>query len=184
MKIFLGVFAGLAVVVVLTLMSVVGVYNDAVSREEEIMAIHENNQNILGQFYAELDESVQITEMYADDFREVMTGMIQGRYGDDGMQAQWAWVQEQMPNMDSSMYQRLQQIVTRGRANFRDEQARQRDRIRQYNVIQRQFFSGMLLRMMGFPQVNMDDYQPIIYSETVEVYETGIEQRRTIGSQN
>lgn len=165
--------------------SLIGTYNTGVDTEQEIIATHGNNEVILSSFYAEIDEAVQVTEMYADDFREIMTGMIQGRYGEEGNQAQWAWVQEAMPNLDAGMYRELQQIVTRNRSTFRANQSVLVEQRTLYQARLRRFPSGIFLSLTGFPTFDMEsEYMPVIYEDTIEVFETGVETRRSITNRN
>lgn len=182
--------AGLAVIVVSTIMiisSFIGTYNSGVEYENQIEATVTNNEQILSAFYLELDESVQVTDMYADDFRDVMTGVMQGRYGENGLQGALAtFMTESGINFDSGMYERLQQIITRNRGAFRNEQTRLVTVRQNYENARERFPGVIFYSALGFPKLDLDDprYNPITDAEASEAFETGTEQRRTLRRDN
>lgn len=69
-----------------------------------------------------ISQQVQLTEKYADDFKEVYKGMLQGRYGENGSQAMWQWIKEQNPQLDASMYKTVQNTIEAQREQFFMEQ--------------------------------------------------------------
>jgi len=69
-----------------------------------------------------ISQQVQLTEKYAEDFKEVYKGMLQGRYGEQGSQAMWQWIREQNPQLDASMYKTVQNTIEAQREQFFVEQ--------------------------------------------------------------
>lgn len=186
-KILLAVVAVIVVSIVMVISSLIGTYNSGVRYENQIEATVDNNEQILSAFYLELDESVQVTDMYASDFRAVMTDVMQGRYGDDGLQGALAtWVNESGVNFDSTMYERLQQIITRNRGRFSNEQTRLVNVRQQYENARESFPGVMFYSALGFPKLDLADprYNPITDQEASEAFDTGTEQRRTLRRDN
>lgn len=181
----LGVIVGVIVLTALVLAGgFINNYNYAVNVEEQIVATADNNEQVLSSFYNQLEESVQVQDIYAEDFRESMTAMLAGRYGDGGSQAAFQWIQEAMPNLDPSMYQEVQRLIQTGRTNFQNEQTRLVDLRRQYNTRLRNFPSNIYLGVLGFPKLDMDDprYNPVVSGDAREVFDTGVEDARDIRS--
>jgi len=182
MRIFL---VGAAVIVALVMMlgsTFVGAYNGAVQMEAGIEATASNNEQILGQFYNKLDETVQVSAIYKDDFKEVMTGMLAGRYGENGSQAAFQWIQESMPNLDPTMYRSIQILIEADRNRFQNEQQKLIDQRRQYDVRLKSFPNNVVLGLMGFPKLNLNDprYNAVVTADASEVFETGVEEAREL----
>lgn len=157
-------------------------YNYAVGVEETIRAKASDNEQVLSSFYNQLEETVQVQDIYAEDFRESMTAMLAGRYGDGGSQAAFQWIQEAMPNLDPSMYQEVQRLIQTGRTNFESEQTMLLDFTRQYRTRLRSFPDNIYLSVLGFPKLDLDDprYNPVVSGDAREVFDTGVEDARDI----
>jgi hypothetical protein len=163
----------------------IGTYTYAVETEEEIRAVYENNENVLGQFYQEVNESSQVVQQFTSDYRDVMTDIVQGRYGDDGIRGLATWINESGVELDPQLYTDLQQVITRGRNDFRDNQTRLIDLRRQYATHQRGFWNRMFYSMMAEPTFDLDtEYLPIRVREASEVFDSGIEEERQIFNRN
>ena len=132
-------------------LSIVGTNNDAVRQEQGIVAAYKSNQNVLSNYSTKVAEAVQIPAMQRDDLKEVITAALDARYGETGSKAAFQWIQEQNPNIDSSVYKQLQQIIEAGRNDFRRNQDVLLDKKRVYETKLNQFPSGFILTFLGFP---------------------------------
>lgn len=179
-----GIIAAIAVgVVALGIAgSVAGTYNSAVSLENQIVAVSDNNEQILGQFYQKLDETVQVADIYKEDFKETMTAMLAGRYGPDGSQAAFQWIKESMPNLDPEIYRNLQTLIESNRSQFQNEQTKLIDVRRQYDNKLDRFPSNIVLGAFGFPRLDLEDpkYNAVDVGAATEAFETGIEAPRVL----
>lgn len=182
MRIFLVGAAILAALVFMLASVFIGANNEAVRMEAQIEATAANNEQILGQFYNKLDETVQVADIYKDDFKEVMTGMLAGRYGADGSQAAFQWIQEAMPNLDPTMYRSIQILIEADRNRFQNEQQKLIDQRRQYDVKLKTFPNNMVLGMLGFPKLDLTAprYNAVVTVEATEVFATGAEEARKL----
>jgi len=162
--------------------SLIGAWNKAVSLETQIVAAADNNEQILGQFYNKLEETVQVTDIYKDDFKDSMTAMLAGRYGEGGSQAAFQWIQESMPTLDPSMYRSVQLLIEADRNRFQNEQTRLIDLRRQYDQELRSFPSAMWLGVLGFPKLDLaaPQYNAVTTVDAVEVFSTGVETARQL----
>lgn len=156
--------------------SYVSAYNYANSLENEIVFAWENNENILAQYSQKIQEAAQITEMQRDDVARVLTGAIEARYGAEGSQATMQWIQEQNPNLDSTVYQQIMQIIEAGRNDFQMAQSMLIDKKRAYNTALGMLIQGSMMRVAGFPRIDLDDYQAITTSRAQDTFESGIEK--------
>lgn len=182
MKYVIAALATVGVLLAVFGITVITTYNGAVGLEESIRATADNNEQVLNQFYNRLEESVTVTDIYATDFRDSMTAMLAGRYGDGGSQATFQWIQESMPNLDAGMYQRVQELIEVDRNRFQQYQTRLIDQRRQYERSLRAFPSGMILGWFGFPNLDMDDprYQAVSGADARAARETGTESARDL----
>lgn len=158
----------------------VGLYisnaNKGATMEESIVAAYEANRNVLSNTTARIMEMAQVNEMYRDDLNEVIDNTFRGRYGDEGSQAVFQWIQEQNIPLDPGIYRTLQASIEAGRNEFRNSQNRLIDLRRQYQRELRLVVSGFFLRLAGYPHINLADYDIIILEEVSERFENGRDQ--------
>ena len=167
------------VVVAILAISLIVMYVSAANygnrAETDIKAVWENNQNILGQYTLKIQEAAQVPEMYKNDFKEVVTAAMQGRYGADGSKATFQWIKENNLNFDSSMYSKMQVLIEAGRNEFQTNQTRLVDAKRTYQTnlgaIPRKWF----LSMAGYPMIDLEKYRPVVAGDTRQVFESGVQ---------
>lgn len=175
----LVVALSLLAVVVIGVVTVVGMYisahNYAIAAENGIRYAHRNNQQILGQYSLKVQEAAGVTEVYANDVKDVVTAALEGRYGGDGSKAVMQWIQEQNPSVDSTVYVKVQQIIEAGRTEFQEAQKLLLSRKNAYDNQLDLFLRGTFLRIAGFPKINMDDYDVVVSDHSNKAFETGID---------
>jgi len=100
---------------------------------------------------------------------------MEGRYGANGSQAVFQWIQENNLNFDSSIYTRIQDTIVGGRKDFEVGQRRMLD-IRQGYEAQLNFaWRGLWLRIAGYPKLDLSQYVPVITQRTSTTFERGME---------
>ena len=112
-------------------------------------------------------EAAQVTEMYRDDLKKVYDGVMAGRYGANGSKAMMQWIQEHNPNVDSSLYTKLQQIIEAGRNSFEADQKSLIDKKRVYEVHIKSFPNSLIAGVLGFPKIDLEKYG-IVTSDTTD----------------
>lgn len=109
-----------------------GWYDDAVSQETAVKAQYQDNQNRYDSFWKSVVEVAQVQDKYKEDFKEVLIGSIEGRYGENGSQAMFLFIQEQNPTLDKEVYTKLMNIIEVGRNDFKRSQTTLLDKQRAY----------------------------------------------------
>jgi hypothetical protein len=169
-----------ALVVIVGVMSYISEYNSGNRFEQQIKAEYENNQNILGQYTLKVGEAAQIPMMYRDDLKDIITSALSARYGESGSQAMFQWIREQNPKVDATVYTKIQQIIEGGRDQFQNAQTRLIDVKRSYETNLGYFWSGMWMRIAGYPKITLSDYNIVVASDTKEVFKRGAQAPITI----
>jgi hypothetical protein len=150
-------------------------YNYGNRVERQIEATHTDNRNVLAQYSTRIMEMAQIPDMYKEDVIEIYEGALTGRYGDNGSQAMFQWLQEQNPQVDASMYTNIQQSMEAGRNQFQNSQTRLIDLKRGYETRLGSFYSGFWLSVAGYPRIDLDDYNIVTNDHSNDAFETGID---------
>lgn len=170
-----GVFVALIVFVGSIIGYGVSVNNTAVRTENSLVAQYEQNQNNLSQYSNKIVEMVQVPEMYKNDYKDVITSALTGRYGANGSQAQFQWLKEHNINFDSSLYGKIQDEMAIGRDKFENEQKKLIDRKRVYEDALGTFPHGVLLKALGFPTDKIKDIKIIKSEYSNNAFETGVD---------
>lgn len=156
--------------------SYISAYNTGNRLEQRIIATDDNNRNILAQYGNRVSEAAQVPAMQRDDLSAVVTSALEGRYGEDGSQAVFQWIQEQNPQIDSTVYVQLQRIIEAGRIEFANAQTELVDQRRVYETALGSFWQGTWLSIAGYPRIDLDEYQIVSTSRADEAFETGVEE--------
>lgn len=168
-----GILAAVGVALVATYVTNFNYGNRA---ENRIEAARTNNENVLAQYSLRVGEMAQVPEMYRDDLKEVFREAMQGRYGADGSQAVFQWLQEQNPQLDASVYTRLQQTIEAGRNEFRVAQTQLIDLCRGYETNLGYLWKGTWLRIAGYPKIDLGVQCRIVTSDyATEAFESGVD---------
>jgi hypothetical protein len=171
----LSVGVAMLVFVACVAMWVVGIYNTGVRTENSIVAQYEQNQNNMSQYSNKVMEMVQVPDMYKNDYKEVLTGAIQGTYGKDGAKQAMLWLKERNIDFDSSLYVKIQDAVSIGRDKFENEQKKLIDRQRAYEDMLGTVPKGVILGVFGFPTDKMDDIKVVKSDYSNKAFESGVE---------
>jgi hypothetical protein len=173
MKAFLVFLAVVGMGIAVIVGSYITNYNYGNRAEVGIVTAYENVQNVYSSYTNKVMEAAQINEMYREDVKDVITSALDARYGEEGVQSAFAWIQEQNPGLDASVYVKLQQIIQAGREEFQHEQTRLLDLRRVYKTNLGYLWKGLWLRIAGYPKIDLDKYEIIVSNATTEAFETG-----------
>jgi hypothetical protein len=156
--------------------SYVSAYNTGNRLENVIKATFTDNKNVLAQYSNRIAEAAQIPSMQRDDLTAVVTAALDARYGDEGSQAMFQFIQEQNPNIDSAVYVELQRIIVGGREDFRIAQTRLIDQKRVYETALGSFWGGTWMSVAGYPKVDLDKYVIVTNARTEDAFDSGQEE--------
>lgn len=106
--------------------------NTAVELEETIKAQYTANQSNYDAMWKSLKEMTQVTELQAEQFKDVYTDLITGRNQDTGLL--FKAIQEQNPQLDTTVYTEIQREISSNRKVFDNNQKKIADIIREYNT--------------------------------------------------
>lgn len=172
-----GIFLSLLIMLgIVAATSYVSANNYAVTVEAELKAARSNNKNILAQYEQKILEAAQVPEMYKNDLKEIVSAAMQGRYGADGSKATFQWIKENNLSFDSSMYNKIVDLIQAGRTDFSISQTRMLDIKRGYETQLGYVWRGFWLRVAGFPKINMGDYEPVITDRVEETFKNNKEK--------
>jgi hypothetical protein len=105
---------------------------------------------------------------------------MEGRYGENGSQAVFQWIQEQNPQLNNEIYTRLQVSMESGRKDFEVAQTTLIDQKRSYETELGFVWRGFWLRLAGYPKIDLDKYNAITNNYATEAFDTGVENGLTI----
>jgi hypothetical protein len=171
-KVSLGLLAVFALFAIVGVSSFVGINNDLITQENGLKAQYKQNQNNYDNYIKKLQEVAQVPAMYADDLKKVYQAAIAGRYGANGSQATFQFIKEHNPNFDSSLYAKIQQIIEAGRNSFEADQKTLLDKKRVYEISLQQFPDNFVARLLGFPKIDLTQYDIITSDETERAFST------------
>lgn len=138
-----------------------------ISLEQSIEQQYNSNRSNYDSMVKSAKEMVQVTDIYAEDFEEIYSGLVSGRYAGEEKQqlnSLFKVVQESNPTLDSSVYTTLQRELSANRKTFDNNQAKVVDRIREYNTyIERKFITSAILN-----KHKIDASQYIVTSQSTE----------------
>lgn len=148
--------------------------NKAVGMEETINRFHQGSQNTLSSYTLKIKEAARVPDMYVDSLKEVIEATFQGRYGDNGSQATFQWIQEQNLQVDSSLFSNLQVIISSGRDEFKLSQDRKIDACTTYQRLLRQPVSGFIMSTLSYPKIDLGVCKIVLDESTNQVFSSGV----------
>jgi hypothetical protein len=170
----------LAVILSLGMMvgvSAVGMYvtyaNKGVQFETRLNATYDENKVVLNNYTTKVQEIAQVPDMFKNDLEDVIEATFQGRYGENGSQAVFQWIQEQNMSLDPMLYRQIQQVMEAGRNEFAASQKQLIDVKRNYEAALSYVWSGFWLDIAGYPKVDLDDFKIVTLGDVDQKFESG-----------
>jgi len=115
--------AGVAIVLIIGALFLLDISYD--NKDQRLRADVEDQQRKIeanfDKMWKTISQTAQVTSKYKDDFKDAFTSMIGARYEKGAGQAM-LWIKEQNPNLDASMYKKIQTIIEASRISFEREQ--------------------------------------------------------------
>lgn len=163
-----GVFLAVALVIGGMLASF---HNQEVSLRNQIEAKQTDNKNQLSNMRAKFLQTGQVTEKQAEVLEKIFVQYAQARSGQGGGQL-FTMVTEAIPNVDTSLYNNLQNIIVAGRDAWTARQTELIDYKREHDNLISRFPSNIFAMILGRQRINITI---ITSSETEDIFRTGKE---------
>lgn len=158
------------------IMSYITYANKGNEWEQQIDANYKDNQNVLGQYSLKVKEVAHVSDKYKDALKEVVTGAITGRYGEEGSKATMQWITEQNPTIDPAIFIKIQQVIEAGRNEFKVSQTTLLDKCRIYKTESGYLWAGFWFKLAGYPKEGLEKKcTPVQSDYSKKAFDTGIE---------
>ncbi len=168
----LGFIGMLILVVGMAVVSYISAANYGNRLENQLLTKVENNQNIYANGTQKIIEVAQVPSMYVDDVTKVTQAAIAGRYGANGSQAVFQMLREQNPQLDASMYKKIQQVIESFRDEFQNNQTQMLDIRNTYKTALGTVWQGFWLKMAGYPKTDLKQFDIVTTDKAAETFRT------------
>lgn len=131
----LGIAGFLLLVLIVGIIFAASIWNqrgEAVKYENKIDALLQTNKSDYDKMWKTFVEMTQVTELQAEQFKDVYIDLISGRNEDQNLL--FKSVQESNPQLGTEVYTQLQRQIAADRATFNNNQKKILDVINQYNT--------------------------------------------------
>ena len=169
--VLLALTGALVAVAIVVIASYITAFNSGNAMEAALRAQQDNNRNIYASYTQKVMEAAQVPAMMRDDMSRVVRDALEARYGEQGSRAVLQMITEQNPNLDPELYRKVQQIIESGRDEFKTAQTRLIDVKRSYETSLGSFWTGMWLRIAGYPKIDLAQFVPVTTARTESVFQ-------------
>jgi len=115
----------------------IGVSNSEIKLRAKISGQQEMTEAFYTKLWEVIKTKAGVAEEYADKFKEIQVGIMEGRYSSGGEMMKW--IQEANPEFDASLYKDVMNSIEGQREGFFVEQKKLRDMSVQHEVMLKTF---------------------------------------------
>jgi len=167
----------LSVIVGFTALTWYSTYSGALQDRVLIEASKKNLEGIFDNAYKKINQTTQVARFDRNSVKDIIIQHAQARTSEGG--SLMKWVQESVPNVDSSTLKQLINVINGARDEYTQQQTYYNDRVRSYNA-------KLVTPFIGWILVNINKLTPIEYfvvssTRTDEVFKTGKENDIDLG---
>jgi hypothetical protein len=166
----LGIGGSLLLLVVIMLFYGIGVSNKEARLRNQITAKQTDNTNEYDNMWKKIKQSAEVTDGQKEALRQIFVDHAKARSGDGGKNAVMLWIKESIPNVDTSTFNQLMNIVTGSRDRFTMRQKELLDFKREHDNMIDTFPSSMILSFLGRGKI---DVVIVTSTRTKEAFRTG-----------
>lgn len=144
--------------------------NDEKRLSNAIEAKIQDNKSHYTKMFEILVNEAGVAAQYANDFKEIYPGLIEGRYNNGGGQLM-QWIQEHNPQFDTSLYKQVMISIEAQRESFHTTQRQLIDLSREHNNLITTFPGSFFLSNVQPIKI------PVIVNDAAEkAFDSGKEQ--------
>jgi hypothetical protein len=147
----------------------IGVSNSERTLRNKIEAQQETTEIFYTKLWEILKSKAGVTEEYAEQFKEIQFGIMEGRYSTGGEMMKW--IQEANPEFDASLYKDLMNSIEGERNGFFIEQKKLIDMQKQHKDMLVIFPKKLILSNRELIEITV-----LKNAVTKEAFETGTDQ--------
>jgi len=169
-----SVLLGIIFVVIMggfAFMNYINYSNEEIMLRNQIEAQEDSNGAFFDKMWKIIQQQAEVSAEYKDSFKDIYTGLIEGRYDGNGRGQLMSWIQESNPNFDVSLYSKLMTSIEAERKGFFVEQQKLIDLGRAHDNLLEVFPSSMFLAGRDPIEITV-----IKSAKTEEVFNTGKEE--------
>lgn len=164
-----GLLAGLLVIGFVLVAMVIGISNREVSLRVTIEQKQKDNTNEYDNMWKKISQVAQVTDKQASVLKDIFVSYADARTS-DGAGSVMNWIKEAIPNVDTTTFNNLQNIITSARDSFTFRQKELLDLKREHDKMLQMFPSNIVLGMLGRKAI---DVTIVTSSRTSKSFETG-----------
>ncbi len=166
--VLVGLIAGIAVVSTL---------NQETTLSTSIKAKQRDNASEMDAMWKTIDQTAQVTQAQKNALVEIFSGYAQARTGTGGGGSLANWIKESVPNVDTSTFNNLQNIITGKRDGFVMRQKELLDLSREHNRLLQSIPSGWICGLFGRQPIEVTI---VTSTRTEEAFKTGKDDDTTL----
>jgi hypothetical protein len=178
----LGLVGAIVLAVVLGVVWAIGLKNEFVRLESDIIASNQGRQANLSQYTLRIMEMVKVPKMQREDLTATIEAQIKARYGQDGSKAVFQVLKENNIAVTPELYTNIQKEISGGRKDYEQNEKRLTESKRiACNRIQTSP-GDVVLRAFGYPTLHFgckgdkDDYPVIMSESSKDTFSTGVDK--------
>jgi len=166
----LGIVGILVLIALVGGCSVIGTYNQEVSLRATIEQKQTDNKNEMDNMKKKICQVAQVSEKAMESLKDIVCGYAEARKGGENPNLIMNWIKESVPNVDTSTFNNLQNIIAGSRDAFTMRQKELLDLKREHDKLLRSFPSNVILSMFGRKPI---DVTIVTSTKTEEAFKTG-----------
>lgn len=172
MKSIIGwsVFGTIVLVFAIIIGSIIGLSNTEVELRTLIEAKQKDNSSEFDNMFKKISQVAQVSSKQMESLKDIFNSYADAR-SNDGQGKMMSWIQEAIPNVDTTTFNNLQNIITSSRDAWTMRQKELIDLSREHTVMLRRFPAGWILTtFMGRKPIEI---VIVTSSRTEESFKTG-----------
>jgi len=154
----------------------VSIMNQEVGLRNTITAKQKDNENEYDAMWKKISQVAQVTNAQKEALKEIFVSHAQARTGNNGG-AIMKWVQESCPNVDTTTFNNLQNIITSSRDRFVMRQKELIDFKREHDNLIDKFPSKLICSILG---KNKIEIQIVTSTRSDNAFKTGKDDDVTV----
>jgi len=166
----LGVVGVIVIGVIMMVSYIIGTLNQEMAIRTTIEAKQIDSKNQFDNMWKKISQVAQVTDAQKNALMDIFNGYAKARTGNGGGGEVMKWVQESCPNVDTSTFKNLQNIITGSRDAFTMRQTELLDLNREHEKLIRTIPSSIICSMFNRGPINV---VIVTSSKTEKSFETG-----------